>query len=150
MMKATHQYLQTPSKSQFTENNKVTTVSGTQVDSHTALEAVTSWIQSTPGLPQHDHAMMFTRYSSFSMIEIINWKIEWKRSIILLTRSTKVFYFIFPLIFDRKKLVYIPLVISLKPYSILCLGARGVQNNTTYQPFTIIIPSSILRQLNGI
>ncbi|XP_061165278.1 uncharacterized protein LOC133174219 isoform X2 [Saccostrea echinata] len=50
------------SKSTFTENNKIVSVSGTQIDSEVALTAVTSWLQGTPGLPQHDHAMMFTRY----------------------------------------------------------------------------------------
>ncbi|XP_062584912.1 uncharacterized protein LOC134246543 [Saccostrea cucullata] len=50
------------SKSTFTENNKISSVSGTQVDSNVALTAVTSWLQETSGLPQNDHAMMFTRY----------------------------------------------------------------------------------------
>lgn len=51
-----------PSKSQFTESLKVTSSAGTQVDSSKALDSVQSWIQTTSGLPQHDHAMMFTRY----------------------------------------------------------------------------------------
>nr|XP_022324371.1 location of vulva defective 1-like isoform X2 [Crassostrea virginica] len=51
-----------PSKSQFIESLKVTSSAGTQVDSSKALDSVQSWIQTTSGLPQHDHAMMFTRY----------------------------------------------------------------------------------------
>ncbi|XP_061165279.1 A disintegrin and metalloproteinase with thrombospondin motifs 14-like [Saccostrea echinata] len=52
----------TPSKSQFIEKLKANSASGYQVDSNAALKAVTSWVKGTPGLPNYDHAMMFTRY----------------------------------------------------------------------------------------
>lgn len=52
----------TASKSQFVESNKVTASSGTQVDSSVALDAVTAWVKKSTGIPEHDHAMMFTRY----------------------------------------------------------------------------------------
>ncbi|XP_052722475.1 zinc metalloproteinase-disintegrin-like VLAIP-A [Crassostrea angulata] len=52
----------TQSKAQFVENNKVTSSSGTTVDSSVALDAVTAWIKNSTGIPQHDHAMLFTRY----------------------------------------------------------------------------------------
>lgn len=52
---------QTPSKAQFVENNKVTSSSGTKVDSSVALDAVTAWIKNSTGIPQHDHAMLCTR-----------------------------------------------------------------------------------------
>lgn len=51
----------TPHKAQFIENNKDTLPSGTMADSTVVLNAVTSWIKGTPGIPPHDHAMMFTR-----------------------------------------------------------------------------------------
>ncbi|XP_022324387.2 uncharacterized protein LOC111125156 [Crassostrea virginica] len=51
-----------PSRSQFVENFKTTTSLGTVVDSAEVLNAVRNWIKVTTELPQHDHAMMFTRY----------------------------------------------------------------------------------------
>lgn len=52
----------TPSKAQFIESKKVSSSSGTQVDSSVALDEVTAWIESSKGIPEHDHAMLFTRY----------------------------------------------------------------------------------------
>lgn len=52
----------TPSKAQFVENNKLVSSSGTQVSSSVALDAVTAWINNSKGIPEHDHAMLFTRY----------------------------------------------------------------------------------------
>ncbi|XP_065931588.1 uncharacterized protein [Magallana gigas] len=52
----------TQSKAQFVENNKLVSSSGTQVNSSVALNAVTAWIKNSKGIPEHDHAMLFTRY----------------------------------------------------------------------------------------
>nr|XP_034302728.1 uncharacterized protein LOC105320025 [Crassostrea gigas] len=52
----------TPSKAQFIESKKFSSSSGTQVDSSVALDAVTAWIKNSMGIPEHDHAMLFTRY----------------------------------------------------------------------------------------
>ncbi|XP_078325335.1 A disintegrin and metalloproteinase with thrombospondin motifs 6-like isoform X2 [Crassostrea virginica] len=51
-----------PSKAQFIESLKRTKSTGAEVDSSEALEAFKNWIHKTSGLPQHDHAMLFTRY----------------------------------------------------------------------------------------
>uniref|UniRef100_K1QQE9 ADAM family mig-17 n=1 Tax=Magallana gigas TaxID=29159 RepID=K1QQE9_MAGGI len=52
----------TQSKAQFVENNKLVSSDGTQVSSSVALDAVTAWINNSKGIPEHDHAMLFTRY----------------------------------------------------------------------------------------
>lgn len=54
-------YFQNPSKAQFIESLKRTKSTGAEVDSSEALEAFKNWIHQTSGLPQHDHAMLFTR-----------------------------------------------------------------------------------------
>nr|XP_022324397.1 A disintegrin and metalloproteinase with thrombospondin motifs 6-like isoform X2 [Crassostrea virginica] len=51
-----------PFKAQFIESLKRTKSTGAEVDSSEALEAFKNWIHKTSGLPQHDHAMLFTRY----------------------------------------------------------------------------------------
>nr|XP_022324374.1 uncharacterized protein LOC111125153 isoform X2 [Crassostrea virginica] len=52
----------TAAKSGFTEYFKDSSSPRPGVDSSAALTNGTNWIQSTSGLPAHDHAMMFTRY----------------------------------------------------------------------------------------
>ncbi|KAL3854149.1 hypothetical protein ACJMK2_013427 [Sinanodonta woodiana] len=53
---------ETPSDALWTENGKVASGSVYQVNATAALANFRSWILSTPNLPGHDHAMLFTAY----------------------------------------------------------------------------------------
>ncbi|KAL3854150.1 hypothetical protein ACJMK2_013428 [Sinanodonta woodiana] len=53
---------ETPSDALWTEKRKVASGSVYQVNATAALADFRTWIQSTPNLPGHDHAMLFTAY----------------------------------------------------------------------------------------
>ncbi|KAL3854147.1 hypothetical protein ACJMK2_013425 [Sinanodonta woodiana] len=53
---------ETPASALWTESRKVASASVYQVDASAALANFSTWIQSTPNLPAHDHAMLFTAY----------------------------------------------------------------------------------------
>ena len=74
-------YFQNPSKAQFIESLKRIKSTGAEVDSSEALEAFKNWIHKTSGLPQHDHAMLFTRCSPLSIWLTYFWGKKLKRSI---------------------------------------------------------------------
>uniref|UniRef100_A0A8B8D416 A disintegrin and metalloproteinase with thrombospondin motifs 6-like n=1 Tax=Crassostrea virginica TaxID=6565 RepID=A0A8B8D416_CRAVI len=52
----------TESKSPFTEEHKVVSLTTTTVDADDVLNHTTQWLQQTNGLPGFDHAMMFSRF----------------------------------------------------------------------------------------
>ena len=53
--------LQSPDNSTWTETIKDTTFTPNRVDSSNGLSNFRTWIQNTTSLPEHDHAMLYTR-----------------------------------------------------------------------------------------
>ncbi|XP_056017072.1 A disintegrin and metalloproteinase with thrombospondin motifs 3-like [Ostrea edulis] len=52
----------TAAKSAFTETHKDSSSPKPKVDADTVLDSITAWLQNTSGLPDHDNAIMFSRY----------------------------------------------------------------------------------------
>ncbi|XP_062584934.1 A disintegrin and metalloproteinase with thrombospondin motifs 6-like [Saccostrea cucullata] len=78
-----------PSKSPFTENNKDSSTPTPKVVAGTVLDDVTSWVQSSSGLPSHDHAMMFSRYDFTSSGSSSNAGLAWVGAVCT-TRSVSI------------------------------------------------------------